>query len=215
MKEDDPILVILEEIQENLEELNKKQQNEYSNSDDSELYTLALEECKNRIQPEIDNIIRSNNNTKYVLNENKDKLSELITEFSDFKELKVRKEHYFLFLPDLRKWLQFIKKSYVELFLILSLGTSIFFNAKQYDESKELKPLAQKYRIARTNALTKEISCDYIYEYFYQLDTLFPTRKKHLLKVAISIEDSIRQVREREHRIKELSKELKDLNNQK
>lgn len=215
MKEDDQILVILEEIQEKLEELNKNQQNESSDSDDFELYTMALEECREKIQPEINNIISSNNSSKRLLNENKDKLSELITEFSNFKELKVRKEHYFLFLPDLRKWLQFIKKSTVVLFLISSLVISIVFNFIQYEENKELKPLAQKYRIARANALSKDISAKFISEYFYQLDTLFPANKENLLKATTTIEDSIKQIREREHRIKELSKELNELNNQK
>lgn len=215
MKENDQMLPILEEIQRKLEELNEKQQNESSNSDDSELYAIALEECKDKIQPEINSIISSNNGFKRLLNENKDKLSELITEFSNFKELKVRKEHYFLFLPDLRKWLQFIKKSYVVLFLISSLITSIAFNSIQYHKNKELKPFAQKYRIARANALTKEIPVEFISKYFYQLDTLPPANKENLFKAAIIIEDSIRQVRQREQRIKELDKELKELTNKK
>lgn len=215
MKENDPILAILEEIQENLEELNNRKQNESSNSGNSGLYSIALKECKDKIQPEIKSIISSNNGTKRLLNENNDKLSELITEFSKFKELKVIKEHYFLFLPDLRKWLQLIKKSYVVLFLTSSLVTSIALNSIQYHKNKELEPLAQKYRIAKANALTKEIPVEFISKYFYQLDTLFPANKENLLKVAITIEDSIRQVREREQRIKELDKELNELTNKK
>ena len=215
MKENDQMLPILEEIQKKLEELNEKQQNDSATINDEDLLKKAVEECKNTIQPEINKMIMFNNGSESVINDNNNKLSKLITEFSNFKELKVIKEHYFLFLPDLRKWLQLIKKSYVVLFLISSLITSIALNSLLYHKNKELEPLAQKYRIARANALTKEIPVEFICKYFYQLDTLFPANKENLLKAAITIEDSIRQVKEREQRIKELDRELNELTNKK
>jgi hypothetical protein len=145
------------------------------------------------------------------LSECSNKVKEVERKLDGIKTLKIINRHHFLLFPDLRNWFNLIKRSYVILILGISLTLSVMFNVYQNSTIASLKPIANKYRVARAFSFEKNIPSILISQYLNKLDSIYSEKKDSLLKSTQRIEDSIYAEKLRKQRIESLQKELNNL----
>jgi len=205
----DDILEILEEIQEKLDTPEKIDQKGLIETDSNILNEINNQNVNIANQLiELSNDVKQSNRDSSKCSE---KLKEVEKKLQGIKTLKIINRHHFLIFPDLRNWLYLVKRTYVVLVLVTILIVSLAFNVYQRAEVTGLKPLASKYRIANAFAIKKNVSSNFIFEYFTKLDSIYPLQKDQLLKSTQIIEDSIQVETLRKRKIKSLQEELNKL----
>jgi len=119
----------------------------------------------------------------------------------EINKKEIINRHYFLFLPDLRKWFILVKRSYVILILSLIILVGSFLYSKQTINQKLQEPLAEKYRIMRAYSNSYHLYYSNIQKYIKDLDNLPELKRKEMIKRAIEIEDSISTIIQRKNKI--------------
>ena len=118
---------------------------------------------------------------------------------------------YFLFFPDLGRWLVFLKKGTVIYILLSILSLSVLINCFSIKEYFSIKPNSDKYRIMKAYSSVNNNSKWYIDNFINQADTAYKNNYEKLMDFTKTYEDSVYSENERKRQIKLHRQKLKEL----